>query len=90
MNNNFILQNNITNLIIRFDDDNIKYKPIDIVFPPSVSRLTFIKSYNINKTNSFVTFMLLRTGNLPNILREIYENEMSRSIYGDEISKNLH
>ena len=31
--------------------------------------------------------MLPRTDNLPNILREIYENEISRSIYGDKTSK---
>ena len=86
-NNNFILQSNITDIIIRFDGGNIKYKPINIVFPPSINRLTFIKYYNINKTNSFVTFMLPRTDNLPNILREIYENEISRSIYGDKTSK---
>ena len=86
-NNKFILQSNITDIIIRFDGGNIKYKPINIVFPPSINRLTFIKSYNINKTNSFVTFMLPRTDNLPNILREIYENEISRSIYGDKTSK---
>ena len=87
-NNNFILQSNITDVIIRFDGNNIKYKPINIVFPPSVSNLTFIKSPNIHKTNDFVTFMLPRTANLPNILREIYENEISKTIYGSKMNKN--
>lgn len=86
--NDFILQSNITDVIIRFDGDNIKYNPITIVIPPSVSNLTFIKSPNIHKTNDFVTFMLPRTANLPNILREIYENEISKTIYGSKMNKN--
>lgn len=86
--NNLILQNNITDVIIRFDGDNIKYNPINIVFPPSVSNLTFISSPNIHKTNDFVTFILPRTDNLPNTLREIYENEISNGIYGDRCSKH--
>ena len=88
LNNNFILQNNITDVIIRFDGDNIKYNPINVVFPPSVSNLTFIHSPSINKTNDFVTFILPRTDNLPNILREIYENEISKTIYGDNSNKH--
>ena len=87
-NNDFILQSNITDVIIRFDGDNIKYNPITIVIPPSVSNLTFIQSPNIHKTNDFVTFMLPRTANLPNILKEIYENEIIKTIYGDKLSKN--
>lgn len=86
--NDFILQSNVTDVIIRFDGDNIKYNPITIVIPPSVSNLTFIQSPNIHKTNDFVTFMLPRTDNLPNILKEIYENEITKSIYGDKLSKN--
>lgn len=87
LNNNFILKNNITDVIIRFDVDNIKYNPINIVFPPSVSNLTFIHSPSINKTNDFVTFILPRTDNLPNILKEIYENEINKTIYGDKSNK---
>lgn len=87
-NNDFILQSNVTDVIIRFDGDNIKYNPITIVIPPSVSNLTFIQSPNIHKTNDFVTFMLPRTDNLPNILKEIYENEISKSIYGDKCNKH--
>ena len=87
-NNDFILHSNITDVIIRFDGDSIKYKPINIVFPPSVSNLTFIKSPNIHKTNDFVTFMLPRTANLPNILKEIYENEINKTIYGDKNNKH--
>lgn len=45
--NDFILQSNITDVIIRFDGGNIKYNPITIVIPPSVSNLTFIQSPNI-------------------------------------------
>lgn len=86
--NDFILQSNITDVIIRFDGDNIKYNPITIVIPPSVSNITFIQSPNIHKTNDFVTFMLPRTANLPNILKEIYENEINKTIYGDRLSKN--
>lgn len=86
--NDFILQSNVTDVIIRFDGDNIKYNPITIVIPPSVSNLTFIQSPNIHKTNDFVTFMLPRTDNLPNILKEIYENEINKTIYGDKLSKN--
>ena len=87
-NNDFILQSNVTDVIIRFDGDNIKYNPITIVIPPSVNNLTFIQSPNIHKTNDFVTFMLPRTDNLPNILKEIYENEITKSIYGNKLSKN--
>ena len=87
-NNDFILQSNITDVIIRFDGDNTKYNPITIVIPPSVSNLTFIQSPNIHKTNDFVTFMLPRTANLPNILKEIYENEITKSIYGDKSNKH--
>ena len=86
--NDFILQSNITDVIIRFDGDNIKYNPITIVIPPSVSNLTFIQSPNIHKTNDFVTFMLPRTANLPNILKEIYENEINKTIYGDKCNKH--
>lgn len=32
--------------------------------------------------------MLPRTANLPNILREIYENEISKTIYGSKLNKN--
>ena len=32
--------------------------------------------------------MLPRTDNLPNILREIYENEISKTIYGSKLNKN--
>lgn len=88
LNNDFILQSNITDVIIRFDGNNIKYNPINIVFPPSVSNITFIQSPNIHKTNDFVTFMLPRTANLPNILKEIYENEISKTIYGSKLNKN--
>lgn len=88
LNDNIIIQNNITDVIVRFDGGNIKYKPINVVFPPSVSNLTFIQSPNIHKTNDFVTFILPRTDNLPNILREIYENEISKSIYGSKLNKN--
>lgn len=87
-NDNFILQSNITDVIIRFDGNNIKYNPITIVFPPSVSNLTFISSPNIHKTNEFVTFILPRTANLPNILKEIYENEISKAFYGSKLNKN--
>lgn len=87
-NNNFTLQSNITDVIIRFDGNNIKYKPINVVFPPSVNTLTFIHSPSIHKTNDFVTFILPRTANLPNILKEIYENEISKSIYGDKNNKH--
>lgn len=87
-NDNFILQSNITDVIIRFDENNIKYNPITIVFPPSVSNLTFISSSNIHKTNEFVTFVLPRTANLPNILREIYENEISKAFYGSKLNKH--
>lgn len=85
---NFILQSNITDVIIRFDGSNIKYNPITIVFPPSVSNITFISSPNIHKTNDFVTFMLSRTANLPNILKEIYENEISKAFYGSKLNKH--
>ena len=88
LSDNFILQSNITDVIIRFDGNNIKYNPITIVFPPSVSNITFISSPNIHKTNDFVTFVLPRTANLSNILREIYENEISKTIYGSKLSKN--
>lgn len=32
--------------------------------------------------------MLPRTANLPNILKEIYENEISKTIYGSKLNKN--
>ena len=88
LNDNIIIQNNITDVIVRFDGDNIKYNPINVVFPPSVSNLTFIHSPSIHKTNDFVTFILPRTDNLPNILKEIYENEISKIIYGSKLNKN--
>ena len=88
LSDNFILQSNITDVIIRFDGSNIKYNPITIVFPPSVSNITFISSPNIHKTNDFVTFMLSRTANLPNILKEIYENEISEAFYGSKLNKH--
>lgn len=88
LSDNFILQSNITDVIIRFDGSNIKYNPITIVLPPSVSNLTFISSPNIHKTNDFVTFILPRTANLPNILKEIYENEISKAFYGSKLNKH--
>ena len=46
--NDFILQSNVTDVIIRFDGDNIKYNLITIVIPPSVSEVYFSNNFYRN------------------------------------------